>query len=427
VTDALLEDERWIAVQQLIASRSFSKSSRLTSFLSYICRCALEGRNDEITEQQIGIHGFERPVNYNPGEDNIVRTTARQLRQKLALYYQEEGSSDEIRVDIPRGGYHPTFSPLREAVERDAVGAVDLAPVVQPPPSGVPSNSLRLQWKEACLVTLALMIGCVATLLLQRAFSGNRSHASNMLWSSLFTSERPTLFVTGDAGLNMYNNLARTQVSLGSYVNNTYLNTPEAQPPPGYTWPSLATRRYVSFVDLQLSDRLQTLATSYQSSYLVKFSRDVTPEDLRNRNVVLAGSGSYNPWIAMFDSKLNFHLQYDGVRNSVSVLNSRPIAGEPAEFIAEASGSQKQGYSHGFAYIALTDNLEGNGKVLLVEGSTVAGVDAAVSFLMNDARMKPILAQASKRDGHPEKFEVLLSADFLKSSSPDARLLATRF
>jgi hypothetical protein len=145
VTDALLEDERWIAVQQLIASRSFSKSSRLTSFLSYICRCALEGRNDEITEQQIGIHGFERPVNYNPGEDNIVRTTARQLRQKLALYYQEEGSSDEIRVDIPRGGYHPTFSPLREAVERDAVGAVDLAPVVQPPPSGVPSNSLRLQ------------------------------------------------------------------------------------------------------------------------------------------------------------------------------------------------------------------------------------------------------------------------------------------
>jgi len=128
----------------------------------------------------------------------------------------------------------------------------------------------------------------------------------------------------------------------------------------------------------------------------------------------------------MFDNHLNFHLHYDGERNSVTVLNGKPEKGEPGEYLPAGEDSTRRGYTHGFGYIALTTNLDGNERVLLVEGSTVAGVDAALSFLQNDSKMRPILKKASEH-GELETFEILLAADFLKSSSPDAHVIATRF
>jgi len=80
-------DPRWLSVQRLINTESLAKATRLSSFLQYIVERFLRGRTEEITEQQIGVHVFGRPTDYNPGDDNIVRQTARQLRQRLALYY----------------------------------------------------------------------------------------------------------------------------------------------------------------------------------------------------------------------------------------------------------------------------------------------------------------------------------------------------
>lgn len=430
-SDRIDLDPRWLAVQRVIASRNFSKSLRLNSFLVYICRCALEDRSDEITEQQIGFHVFSRPADYNPGDDNIVRTTARQLRQRLALYYQEEAGADEIRIDVPRGGYHPIFS---NQTEVGVVTAQPGAPLSERTDAPAQKPSSRSQFvigrATAAAVLCAMLIAGIGLALLIRHLldeSARRSSGANTLWSTLFVAARPTVFVPGDAGLNMYNNLARTQVPLGDYVSGSYLSTPEAQPPAGYSWASLASRRYVSLVDLKLADRLRELSVTNDERYSIKFARDVHPEDLRNANVIVTGAPTYNPWVEMFDNHLNFHLRYDGPQNSMSVLNAKPEGGEPREYSSANADPSNRGYTHGFGYIALTNNLEGNGRVLLIEGSSVAGVDASVSLLLNEARMEPILKKARLPHGGVANFEILLAANFLKSSSPDAQILATRF
>jgi hypothetical protein len=432
---AIDDDPRWAAVQRILASQNFSKSGRLSAFLLYICRCTLEDRDDEITEQQIGIHVFGRPADYNPGEDNIVRTTARQLRQRLALYYQEEGGGDDTRIEVPKGGYHPSFVSL---VEQNSVGGppiVEVDPTATRPPiparievhPSISSSSSR-RWSSFALA-LALLCGIALALIGQRLIRPVAGHrvALDPLWSTVFVSGQPTVFVAGDAGLNMYNNLARTQVKLGDYASGDYLSTPEAQAPNGYTWASLASRRYVSWVDLTLADQLRKVEEERGAQYSVKFARDVRPEDLRNANVILVGAPTYNPWDEMFDNRLNFHLHYDGTSNIVSVLNAKPEAGEPAKYLPAAEDPTHRGYTHGFGYIAVTANLEGNGRVVMIEGSTIAGVDASISFLMNDAKMSPILKKASSSKGALGDFEILLGANFLKSSSPDAQVLATRF
>ena len=116
----------WQLAQRVAASKSFAKSALLSRFLLYVCERALTGRTEEISEHQIGVHVFGRRQGYNPGEDNIVRNYARQLRQRLDHYFEEEGKSEELRISIPLGKYIPVFSPhLQEAKTTEVPAAVD--------------------------------------------------------------------------------------------------------------------------------------------------------------------------------------------------------------------------------------------------------------------------------------------------------------
>src|SRR5277367_6575606 len=73
-------------LRRVTSSQSFAKAPRLSSFLTYIVEKSIEGDVDSLTEQQIGIHVFNRAPGYNSNDDNIVRGTARSLRQRLATY-----------------------------------------------------------------------------------------------------------------------------------------------------------------------------------------------------------------------------------------------------------------------------------------------------------------------------------------------------
>src|SRR5215813_7382216 len=119
-------DARWGLAQRIAGSQQFIKSARLQDFLLYVCRCALENRVDEISEQRIGERVFERAPDYNPNEDNIVRSQARLLRQKLEAYFASEGASEPLILRIPKGGYAPEF------VERSVQSLAELAESASP-------------------------------------------------------------------------------------------------------------------------------------------------------------------------------------------------------------------------------------------------------------------------------------------------------
>jgi hypothetical protein len=125
----------------------------------------------------------------------------------------------------------------------------------------------------------------------------------------------------------------------------------------------------------------------------------------------------------LFDDKLNFHLVFDALNRSMRVINRHPQPDEPQTYVYQEDPDHRTGYG----YIALTDNMEGNGKVLLIEGTSMVGVDAAVSFLFDGEKMAPILARARDSRGKLSNFEVLLQAPFLKANAGNVSLVATRF
>jgi serine/threonine-protein kinase len=94
-------------VDRIAESKTFGQSSKLAGFLRFTVNEALSGRADGLKEYLIGIEVYNRPHDYNPKADSIVRSEAVRLRSKLQTYYATEGVQDKVRIEYPKGTYAP--------------------------------------------------------------------------------------------------------------------------------------------------------------------------------------------------------------------------------------------------------------------------------------------------------------------------------
>lgn len=96
-------------LHRVLASTAFNQADRLTRFISFIVHEGMAGRGGELKEYVIGVHVFDKEPLFDPRTDPIVRVEARRLRAHLVRYYLEDGRHDELIIDVPKGGYAPTF------------------------------------------------------------------------------------------------------------------------------------------------------------------------------------------------------------------------------------------------------------------------------------------------------------------------------
>jgi hypothetical protein len=96
-------------LDRLLENPYFSHSKRFPSFLRFIIHEELEGRGDQLKERTLGIEVFGRHAGYDTTSDPIVRVTAAEIRKRIAQYYQDSSSPDELRISLPPGSYVPHF------------------------------------------------------------------------------------------------------------------------------------------------------------------------------------------------------------------------------------------------------------------------------------------------------------------------------
>jgi TolB-like protein/Flp pilus assembly protein TadD len=96
-------------LQRVLDSTVFARTERLSRFLRFVVERHLEGSNGQLKESVIAIQIFGRRPGYNPKHDPIVRTEARRLRAHLTDYYATEGKGDALVIELPKGGYAPSF------------------------------------------------------------------------------------------------------------------------------------------------------------------------------------------------------------------------------------------------------------------------------------------------------------------------------
>ena len=90
-------------LQQLLSSEPMEKSEASQKLLRYLAERALRGETPKETE--IAIDVFGRDASFNSAEESLVRVAVRALRRRLHDYYTGPGQHDEVRFDIPKGGY----------------------------------------------------------------------------------------------------------------------------------------------------------------------------------------------------------------------------------------------------------------------------------------------------------------------------------
>ena len=427
--------ERREALTRVLRSRHFEKAPLLSAFLSYVCEAAFDDDTARVTEQAIGVKVFRRPEGYDPGEDNIVRNYARQLRRRLDLYYQNEGLLDAVRIEVPKGGYVAVFtcpavdkcidipnSSLETATEGYPELAVpDKAAIEAVPAASQVANpaATKSSWFRLWLLAAYSVALCgITAYAVHRLVKGPVLSPIHPLWVEMFRSDRDTVVIPADIGFVILQQLSNRTYSLAEYEG-----WPAVEQYDHVYTSFLKAQKYTSVLDLDTALRLQRLPEVVPDRLFTRPARNLTMDDLSNDNAILLGSNFSNPWMEVFERSLNFRFMNRPQDGRSWILNFKPAPGEAATYENTTRNITHETY----AVIAFLPNLSKSGHVLIVEGLDGPGTQAAVDLLLQGDQLAPVLKRATRPDGTLGSFEVLLDATSLDSRATGVHVVAERY
>ncbi len=422
VLDDLELDARWQLIERILAASSFQRSLRLQDLLRYMAERSIHGHPEDLTEHRIGSAVFGKPANYSPTEDSSVRVHVRQLRLKLHEYFDCEGRNSEIVVEIPKGAYTPVFRNVTSEKPEP------------PQPAFVPVAVKAAAWRSNYIPWLLTAVMTVFALWMwhRSSVSGaGEGYAAAPPWplSDVMRKGQETHTVVADSNYGMLRILTEKSGSLDEYLSPQYRENFK---------PSQATSResrmvsylsgssLTSYADVVVVNALSAMSAGYGDRITVRSARDLRLRDLQDGNYILVGSPSSNPWVTLYESRLNF-VEGEGVAGQSMKFfqNKHPRPGEQATYRGlEFTGTTGVDY----ATISLLPTQSGHGNVLILQGLQQEGTEAA-ALLLTDANGRSLLEKALGVSGdttRPIYFEALIRATAVGGAPDATEVVATR-
>jgi hypothetical protein len=418
----LVDDERWQVVERIAASPGFQKSARLRELLLYITEQSLHGHASQLTEHEIGRAIFGKPADYSPLDDSSVRVQARQLRLRLHEYFDSIGRAEPLVVEIPKGSYVPVF---RSATVEPTIPSA--------PPKSL--GSRRLTAGRALPWILCVILATVCAYLGRRVVLSRNTGLPPALnyppWplSEVFDAEHPTYFVVSDVNYGMMRIIAQKPGSLEEYLKpdfpRSFLPYPAArQEAPIMNY--ISDSGLTSNADVSVVVSLIKLAGDDRDRTSVRFARDIRPRDLDEGNYVFAGSPGSNPWVQLFQDRLNFQEAEERVgAGPKEFVNKNPRPGEQKAYVGlRFTGTVGEDY----ADIALLPNHASGTAILILQGLQQEGTEAAGRFLA-DANQRRVLREALGLSSAPKSklwFEALIRTQVVAGAPNSEAIVAMR-
>ncbi len=147
------------ALVAVLQSEVFAPVGQLRAFLAYVVRAVLENREQELKGYTIAVEALGRDESFDPNTNPIVRVEAARLRRRLALYYDDQGADDPVRILIPKGSYVPVFrfseeghrdgAPTRRPSAMTWSGLMPGGALTAPLPASIPGDVRSLSASRA--------------------------------------------------------------------------------------------------------------------------------------------------------------------------------------------------------------------------------------------------------------------------------------
>ncbi len=393
-------EENRAALEGVLRSQAFARSDQLKRFLRYICEMEIAGRAQEISEYTIGIEALGRPPGYTPHDDSSVRSRAYALRQKLQEYYEKENPGAELRVELRKGSYTPSFvSQTESSVER-----------MTPAPEQARRFNVRLTVGAVALSLIAALAGWMA---------GSRR---NLPDSVLREAWGPMLAPDGNA-----------MITIPSPPVMLLMNYPEGGVPPvegiGPAPPEAAAffralhpnRGGGVYLQSTVNDALlgdalaasagvRVLASAGQRAQVLP-ENGMRPMALRGRNALIIGSPSYSHLAARILSNMPYSVYYDAAAKQEVVADAPPDSNPKHIFrpVYDENGQLKEVYGL-LTVLPVSSGSSAGARLAVFSGITSAGPQAAMEFFASPASLRVLKARLAAQgiQHFPPSYQVVV-------------------
>jgi hypothetical protein len=396
--DAAVRDQ----LERLLASSHFRTSRRCQSLLKYVVEAYLDHHPDRVKERSIGFEVFGREPGYDTNQDSVVRTTAAEVRKKLAQYYLETGHEQEMRVLLPQGSYLPEFR--AGAIERPA--AVEVAP---------PGRWL------ARIGVVVLAMG----LALAGQFWYSQLHLSEIdrFWKPMLDDRSDIVLCVGQP-LRIYMFDGPRTEELNEKMVGT-LNSPaasaEVRDKTSVKLSELkgAGDRYYSVGDYMASLHLAEFLGRRGKPFQVLADRSTGYNDLRGRPAVLIGQFN-NVWTMGLTGNLRYYIERNPATYTYDVLDRK----NPGKVLFSAS--RDAGRPEEYALVSRLFDAPTEKTVIAVAGMTFKGTIAAGEFLTNERYMREAFEGAPAK-WYQRNIEVVLKTTMVAGTAGPPKVVAAYY
>lgn len=351
---AAVEDE----LNRILQSPHFRTSKRSQQFLKYVVEHTVEGREDRLKERAIGAALFDRPPDYDTGEDAAVRVAANEVRKRLAQYHLETPPPG-VRIEMPAGGYHAEF----HGVQRPAAATE-------------PEAAPRRRGRHLVAIGLLAGLAVLAAALLLRPAEPPAS-VFQQFWAPLLEARNPVLICLANPLVYL---LADPPVEPAAARGPVEPGGPEDLARRGV----LESRdQYIGVGDAYAASQFSALFSRLGKPLQVRIGYEVSFLDLRSSPAVLIGAYS-NRW----SMQMNAEFRFGFARYSI-------VDRQQPERVWRIEG-MRPGYRSDEDYLLVSRILEGySGEpIVLAAGITHAGTYAAGELLTRPEYLEEALKDA---------------------------------
>jgi hypothetical protein len=390
----------------LFANPHFRNSRRCQALLRHVAEAYLDGCLDRVKERSIGIEVFGRAVDYDTSLDSIVRTSAGEVRKRLAQYYLEPEHEHEIRIVLPNGSYSPEFY----------MPAPGVAPPLPDPPALPKVRSRWLSWRAGLIASIVAAVAASAIYVKLRPTEFDR------FWMPIL-SDRSDTVICIEQPLRIFRFMgpradelndkmvgdAATPPSSAAVKESTSVKLSEVEP---------VGAKYFTYGDLIGTARISELLSAKGKPFQLLSDRNTTYHDLRGRPAILLGQFN-NQWTLGLTGNLRYYLDKNAASYSYEVRDRT----SPGKVVASVSRSNR---AEDFAIVSRIFDVSTEKTVIAIVGSTSYGTLAGADFLTH-ARYMQEAFRGAPENWYRKNIQVILKATVVGDSPGPPTVITAYF
>jgi hypothetical protein len=396
-------------LQRLLASPAFHGSTRCQQFLEYVCEKALSGESGALKERTIAIEVFGRSPQSELGEDTIVRVGAREVRKRLAQYYVTgEGTTAEIRIDLPSGAYSPEFRYNRAIPEPEPAPAPP-AVLVLPPP--------MRRTRRGILAGVCFLVAALALLAAVRLSSANPNvEMFQNFWAPVVQSPEPLLLAV--AHPIVYHPSRRAlRWSAENQAPGTLGQEPLQVAPNRLDGSDMipVQNQYVGYGDMVVANEVTAMLARQNRSVRLRMASGVEFADMRKSPTLLIGAVT-NRWTMELQAAWRFRF--------VRTAEMRPAiqdtqTGEQWSVTSKEDGSSPDDY----ILASRIRNSVTGGMLMVAAGLKQFGTEAA-GHLLTDPEQLGIILRKLPKGWESKNLQVVLHSRVIGNTPAQPEVVA---